>query len=998
MEISRQNRCFMLAINSFLLTALIFFGDVSEIFAYDLVDQYGLNQSKKLTPLPASVTGNNSLYFDSVSHISPTNSFQINSPALKKPANTKNSSQRIQASGEKFYSLEDCAINSAGAGFSASENLNGTVNNLAITATYELRVSTTADRANSISLNDATLKSNVYIFVQPENEINKVDFYYDRSPTGKSDRMEQLPAYDFSGTAANGSSQAFNTLVQTDGDHLIHALITHKDGSTQIITANFRIANQTTLPGFTITPSQLSATLELGSAPVNLNVAIELNDYAEGMNPNFTVSSNVAWASATPTAGAAPENVTVTLRPNGLDVGKHQGSLTISSSIFGAKVLPLSLVINEVNSDACAPVICSEIRVSLPYKLDFSADTGHLKDKSGQGTGFTYLMPATNTTAYEPFNIDMSASDGLLRLTTTNGIMHLNNNNQTNNLGVGFAAPNQIAKISALLVNPPAGTGNYEQAGLWFGVDEDNYVKLIYSSHPNGPVVEALYEQNGVMIKSNAKAVGNLSNSKLLLELITNPSQGTVTAFFTVNGGARTQLASYTVEPEMFSFDAAGIDPIIGTRSFTGLWATHRNGVAPVTYTFDYFSLEAVESGSSELPILFTRTSHPVDFPTSMVWAPDGKLYVTELFGTIHALTYDANLNVINDQVITSLVNAMGPRLTLGITVRHDDPSDNSKYSLWVGSSNPSVDSGAVNSSNVTRLSGAGFTTVQQIITGLPRAISNHAINSLHFGPDNRLYMNIGGNTGAGSPVTEKNEFGDREEQPLSAAMLVANVFSNNFDGTCANTSNIYGSAPCDVTTYATGLRNSYDFVFHSNGSLYATDNGLGVIGAFPPSPTPNCRGLSNSNPVEEGGNNPGAQPDLLLRILPGKYYGHPNPSRSECVFKTGELQRVATPSNYEPPLLVLSKNASANGITEYKTEGVCKALEHSLLFVRYSLGDDIVLVKLSQNGQSIISQSVLAGGFNDPLSLTEHNGNIFVAEMGGNKITALKPNVSSCF
>lgn len=40
------------------------------------------------------------------------------------------------------------------------------------------------------------------------------------------------------------------------------------------------------------------------------------------------------------------------------------------------------------------------------------------------------------------------------------------------------------------------------------------------------------------------------------------------------------------------------------------------------------------------------------------------------------------------------------------------------------------------------------------------------------------------------------------------------------------------------VRTYATGLRNSYDFVFHSTGNLWATDNALGVTGSFPVLPS----------------------------------------------------------------------------------------------------------------------------------------------------------------
>ncbi len=862
---------------------------------------------------------------------------------------------------------------------------------------FELKVSSLANRSNAVPLEGAVLKSNAYVHVKPEQNISRVEFFIDRLPGGTPDKTEGLLPFDFAGTATNGSALPFDTTARADGNHVIYALVTKADTTTAVLSGQFRIANQLTTPEFSVTPAQVTSTVDIDSSPVNVNVLLGLNAYADGMSPDYLVSSNVPWASASPVTGTAPESLTVRLDPAGLSSGKYTGALTITSSILESTVVPLSLVVDGGDSDACAPVICSEIRVALPYVLDFTADAGHLDDKSGKGTGFTYVMPSTNTTAYVPLNIDTSFGDGLLRLSTTNGIMHLANNNQANAVGVGFAGPNQIAKISTLLVNPPSGTGKYEQAGLWFGTDENNYIKIVYSSYPTNPVIEVLYERNGVVVKSATKTVGNLSSSKLLLELIANPSTGMVIAAFTVNGGARTQVANYAVEPEMFSFDAAGIDPVIGTRSFAGLMTTHRNAVTPITYAFDYFRIEAVESGSADLPIQFSRVSHPVAFPTSMAWAPDGKLYVTELFGTIHALTYDANLNVIEDQIINSLIDSMGTRLTLGITVRQDDPLDNTNYSLWISSSSPSIDSGVANSSNITRLSGPGFGHVQQIITGLPRAIANHAVNSLHFGPDNRLYMSIGGNTGGGAPVAVPTEFGDREEQPLSSAIVVADVFAENFDGSCANNADIFGPAPCDVTTYATGLRNSYDFVFHSNGSMYATDNGLGVIGAFPPSPTPSCRGVSNPALISEGGNNPGAQVDLLLRILPGKYYGHPNPSRAECVFKNGSFQGVAPLPNYQLPLLELSKNASADGITEYKTAGVCPVLEHNLLLVRYSLGDDIIKVQLSADGTTVVSQNVLVGGFNDPLFVTEHNGNLYVAEMGGGKITALKPATSSC-
>jgi hypothetical protein len=55
-------------------------------------------------------------------------------------------------------------------------------------------------------------------------------------------------------------------------------------------------------------------------------------------------------------------------------------------------------------------------------------------------------------------------------------------------------------------------------------------------------------------------------------------------------------LGTFIAPPAFFSFDAAGIDPEIGTRSFTGIFATHRHGLSPLTYTFSRFSVVAETS------------------------------------------------------------------------------------------------------------------------------------------------------------------------------------------------------------------------------------------------------------------------------------------------------------------------------------------------------------------------------------------------------------------
>ena len=546
------------------------------------------------------------------------------------------------------------------------------------------------------------------------------------------------------------------------------------------------------------------------------------------------------------------------------------------------------------------------------------------------------------------------------------------------------------------MTNPPTGTGKYEQAGLYFGNDQDNYVKLVVISDPTGTKVQSLLELGGVRRSSATVGVGDVSTSQVTLSLVANPFDNTVKGSFRVNGVTGKPLGNYIVPGELFSFDAAGIDPNVGTRSFAGIFASHRNATAPTVYRFDDFSVTKDSGAPPPAPtdIQFDNsTTIPLDNPTSLAVGPDGKLYASEMFGKIHALTLAPDRSLVSDQVS----NVLGTRLTLGLTI--DPASTPSDVIVWVSHSSPSLSQGVANSGIVSRLSGPGLTTRADVITGIPRAIANHGTNSLHFGPDGKLYLAQGGNTGAGAPNNGNSEFGTMAEQPLSAALLVADVKAAGFDGSCHNASDIFGPPPCDVVPYATGLRNAYDFVWHSSGAVYAPDNGLGVEGTFPPTSSPPCFGFGNTASHTAGGHNPGSQPDTLERVLPGRYYGHPNPSRNECVFADGAYQGVAPLPNYSAPFYNLGDHRSADGTIEYFGNHFCGDLKNEILIANFSLGDNLTRIRLSTDGLSVLSAGSLIGGFVDPLSIAQDAaGNIFVGEFGPGHIRVLKPIDLGCW
>lgn len=748
--------------------------------------------------------------------------------------------------------------------------------------------------------------------------------------------------------------------------------------------------------GLLVAPDSLSFSGEPDTSIASQSVNVS---HSDGLAHGFTVSTNEFWLSASPASGTTPEAISITADTSGLASGNYSATLTLSSSGNSPVDVPVTLSI--ASNDECAPVYCGDVRVGLPYQLSFTESQGYYMDKNGLGTGFTWVDQPTAGTGYIQNNLEMFFLQGYLELTTSSGLNIEGVNSLDNALAVGFAAPNQITRITTQVLDLPQGTGNYEQAGLWFGNDEDNYLKLVTASTPSGVVIHYLLEVNGLKLVEKNVSVPGLVGADVKFGLTVNPYSRNVELNYSLNSGSTYKLETVFPPDEFFSFDAAGINPEIGTRSFAGIIATHRHGSSPMTYRFNEFTLQEGETPlTPNSGVDFIKKQHNITYPTSMVWGPDDRLYVTQLFGTIRALTFDNELNVVDDETISALHNDIGPRLTLGITVSPSSTSEN--VELWVAHSSPSIDNGEPNSGMVTRIGGPDFSEVEHVVTGLPRAIANHSINSIHFGPDDeRLYIAIGGNTGAGAPNESNSEFGQMEEQPLSAAILVADVFSAGFDGTCNNETNIFGPPPCDVMTYATGLRNSYDFVFHSNGNIYATDNGLGVTGTYPPSPSPECFGLASTASYLDGGQNPGAQPDLLLMIKEGGYYGHPNPHRGECVFKDGSYQDIAPLPNFEEAIYILGEHKSSNAIIEYDGAQGCvgEFLNGQLLVTNYSVGDDIFRVELNETGTLGTDGAPLVSGFNDPLPMTKSpSGNLFVGEFGGGKLTSLRPVSLGCW
>jgi len=412
---------------------------------------------------------------------------------------------------------------------------------------------------------------------------------------------------------------------------------------------------------------------------------------------------------------------------------------------------------------------------------------------------------------------------------------------------------------------------------------------------------------------------------------------------------------------------------------------------------------------------------------TNVAVGPDGRLYASTLTGSIYRFTLLPNGTVGASQAIGSLTQANGgPRTIIGM--KFDPASTADNLILWV--SNNYFWNGQTSapdwSGKITRLSGPDLGVVQDYVVGLPRSIRDHQTNSVAFKPGepNVLYFTQGANNAMGAP---DDAWGNRPERVLSAAVLRLDLskltsLPLNVKTEEGGLYNPYASG-APLTVYASGVRNAYDLVWHSNGNLYTPTNGSAAGGNAPGTPSNYASLAACQNridgpytaPVVPALYNVSVESDYLFRITRGGYYGHPNPARCEWVMgggnPTANADTAETPDypvgtlpdrNYRGYAYDFGLHASPNGVIEEYTLAGNTALKNKLMVVRYSAGKDIVILTPGgANGDIVSSQSNVTGltGFNpSPLGLTENrsNGYLYVAQLdeysGSGTITLVRP------
>ena len=115
--------------------------------------------------------------------------------------------------------------------------------------TYELLMSTAANRSNPVTLQGQSVSGNIYAFTTPTSGVTRVRYFLDDPSMAGSPRLVEASApYDFAGTGADGTANPFNTASVSNGTHTMTSAVDLAAGGTQVINATFTVNNTTGAP------------------------------------------------------------------------------------------------------------------------------------------------------------------------------------------------------------------------------------------------------------------------------------------------------------------------------------------------------------------------------------------------------------------------------------------------------------------------------------------------------------------------------------------------------------------------------------------------------------------------------------------------------------------------------------------------------------------------------------------------------------------------------
>lgn len=210
--------------------------------------------------------------------------------------------------------------------------------------------------------------------------------------------------------------------------------------------------------------------------------------------------------------------------------------------------------------------------------------------------------------------------------------------------------------------------------------------------------------------------------------------------------------------------------------------------------------------------------------PTSMAFAPDGRLFVTQQGGQLRVITRNAAGagQLLPASFLTVGTDSSGERGLLGVAL---DPDFQANGYVYVYYTVPQ----ATRFNRVSRFTAADADPApdvfapgnvaqsgsELVLMNLdPLSATNHNGGAMHFGPDNKLYVAVGDNAVGGNSQSFNNRHGKMLRINSDGSIPADNPFLGNTTGV-------------NRAIWAMGLRNPYTFAFQpGTGRMFINDVG----------------------------------------------------------------------------------------------------------------------------------------------------------------------------
>lgn len=363
-----------------------------------------------------------------------------------------------------------------------------------------------------------------------------------------------------------------------------------------------------------------------------------------------------------------------------------------------------------------------------------------------------------------------------------------------------------------------------------------------------------------------------------------------------------------------------------------------------------------------------------IQYPTAVTHGPDGRFY----FATRNGIIYVTEIDDGNVKVICSS-RKIQKRAILGLAFNPADP----KLKLYATTSILDFPTRGVSKSQgwrngeivVFEQKGNCMEKTKTIISGLPVSAFDHSVNKVAFDNNGLLFITVGSSTNAGIPSGKTLNL---QDSILSAAVLTAPVMKQNFNGHIqySNGNNPFSARKIggDVSVYATGVRNSYGIIYHSNGNIYATDNGGNEQYGD------RSTGCNSQKKSQD-------EVDKLLKLSRGGFYGAANRARGgrECVHYMAHER-----GNYDIPIATME--AATTAILEYTANTFGGGLRSDLLLGQIATSGasgKLFRVQLAKNG--VVKKMFELTGWSGADMAMSGEGNLIMPRVYENKIVMLK-------